>query len=228
MLLADVPTVRAILGADDIDDVNRLLEHMLKSATVNLGNMLRTAFDEVSGQTDTFFIDRTRIVGTPSKVTLQLRQGLASGVSSVRVAGDLRTLRDGQGADITPQVFADKPKGVISVHRRPHDHQFYEHPWNIFDLHDVLPGEVYVQVTYDAGLKADTATPPVYQDVPMWLEEAAINFVMWKLRAQNHWLAKNVSSDEASADTSTLRMHIQDLINPHIRYQPDAFPALEG
>jgi hypothetical protein len=80
----------------------------------------------------------------------------------------------------------------------------------------------YVRVEYTAGLTNDGGEPQVYQNVPSWLQSAALLETLKYMDTNNNFPRVSRRQEEDRQDTENIEIQLGDLISGHVRYTPMA------
>ena len=155
MRLAEVVSVRADIGADDIQDINKAIAFSLDAATVGLEGKIGTAFDDGS-YTNDFHIDSTLWFGGRPQRALRLTRGFLIGAPTLTYAGTFEALTTLPTTITTSNYVADLEAGLVNI--------------NGLDL----SGQ-FVRVAYGAGFTVDPNEKDQFDPalVPDWLKTAA-------------------------------------------------------
>ena len=155
MRLAEVVSVRADIGADDIDDINKAIQFSLDAATVGLEGKLGTAFDDGSYVND-FHIDQMLYFGGRPQRALRLTRGFLTGAPTLTYAGTFEALTTLPTTITASNFVADLEAGLVNI--------------NGLDL-----GGAYVRISYSAGFTVDANEKDQFDPalVPDWLKTAA-------------------------------------------------------
>lgn len=168
--LVSVGTLVTRYSIVEDDSVLSMLSASLDAATLHLSEVLRTSFDQVTGQTDLF---QFAVPSSPYEDDLnfffQTSQGLLSAATPVVKAGYYKTdIASADEIDIEYWVM-DKDLGLLSLNRR-----FMSEYVLGVGIATLGRQEPLLQVQYDAGY---ATTSDQYGDnyvgVPAWLTEAA-------------------------------------------------------
>lgn len=238
MLLAPISQVRAELTFDDIPDVDNAIGAALKSATHVLQRKLRTDFD-FAARTDTFAVSPTRPASQPEPQILsnlvaprKARVGTGLYANSPLYATEFHLnhgfVESDAIADLTVVTatmiphFAD-PNLVSDIRVFEGDgldHVFVSKEDGRVYIHQVDVRGLFVRITYNSGFTV--ASDDVFDDVPSWLEEAAI------LHAQI-MLDKNpvIRRPEGAESMIEVLLHqFNQIIDEKVRYHPSAVAPL--
>lgn len=233
MLLAQVEDVRNELTFSDIPDIETAIEGALKATTRVLERKLRTGFD-LATYTDYFLIPPDAVLSQPrqqqSVGTIQPAwQRFTSGIyANSPLYGTEIALNNGflldpsavtvQAATMIPYFTDGDPNNVADLRAFEADgldHTLVTTEGRIYIMQVDVRG-LYIEVVYQAGFTV--ASDNVYDNVPAWLEEAAI------LHAQI-MLDKNPiirRPEGAESQIDVLLRQVNTIIDENIRYFPGA------
>lgn len=238
MLLASVEAVRDELTFDDIPDVDKAILGALKSTSRVLERRLRTDF-AFAAVTDTFMVDPTRKLSIPQ---LQISTNLVTPRRS-RVGTGLfansplyetqfslsRGFLDSTAiADLTVvsatmiNHFGDSSleADLRNFEGDGEDHTFTSAEEGRLRVLQIDVRGLFVQATYNAGFTV--ASDDLYDDVPGWLETAAILHSQIMLD-KNPVLRR---PEGAESQIETLLFQYNEIIDEKIRYHPSAVKPL--
>ncbi len=238
MLLASVDDVRIELTFDDIPDIEKAITGALKSTSRILERRLRTDF-AFGSFTDTFAVDPNRLQSKPQlQISTNLvtprrsRVGtglfansplyetqflLSHGFVASTAIGDLNAV---SATMINNFGDSDLEADLRIFEGDGKDHTFTNAEEGRLYVHQIDVRGLFVQIAYNAGFTA--ASDDVYDNVPGWLETAAI------LHAQI-MLDKNPvirRPEGAESMIEVLLREYNQIVDEKVRYFPSAVKTL--
>lgn len=239
MLLASVDAVRTELTFDDVTEVDNAILGALKAASAVLARKLRTDFDFAS-YTDTFMVPPNHAHSAPQPLASNLfasprvvsTQGLLASTNVIMTQLHLNHgfLTSTSLTDLTvktSQLFAHFSDGnsnnISDIRVFPADgldHIIPDTEAGLIYLSQVDVRGLFVQVEYTAGFTV--ASDDVYDDVPFWLEEAAILHTQIMLD-KNPVIRR---PEGAESQISALLTQFNTIIDEKVRYHPAAVKPL--
>ena len=205
MRLASTTDIRTALGYDNIGDIVNAINAELASTTKQLAATIRVDSFDRKERADTYRVGDTPVLDSVPRLRLLLSCGFVE-ADTVRVLlGDsVGAIAAGHFTEVVPDAV-DAAKGVIADYHSDYSYRF-------------------VQVIYTAGFRDDLDHPGQYlfDDVPLWLQEAA------KLNARI-MLGGNplmTSGDKGAPDTRQFQAQLSQILTPRIRYVPSALQPI--
>lgn len=213
--LATVEEIRVRLNIGDVDDINAKVSAALDAATLHLTSILRTEFDRQT-VSDMFWLDPVQEPWTGEFIQLYLTQGFVFqdpaalpdpiGVE-VRYADNKVDLANSDALD-NAYVIVQDTKGLVLI-TDDVEHDITIPRWR-------TANRFFMSVDYTAGfLTKNTEFGLVYQDVPGWLNEAAIivasNIFKYDADCSKEGLAKGKCGPD-----------VMRLVERYIRFYPSA------
>jgi len=223
MLLTRVDKVRTDLGYEDMPDINVAIRSAIDMAEIELASALETTFLKASYK-DIFYVEESRFQRPGHGTTyFKLSNGLVRAVPEFIV--ELANDPDDFGVEPVATITNTKlraEKGVVADFSNIYDRFANLTPALNFKASRQLAGG-YLQVTYDAGfnLDSDDATSYDLSEVPLWLQEVAKALAMVKMLG--HPLTEDIAN---SQDPKTLQLAAQQMLSPHLRYEPNSLLPL--
>ena len=206
----------------------------LDSATSDLETLVRTTFAKET-RTDWFFIPKNRqlkfagvtfqgngqlpfVAGT-TLTTLALKKGFVNGqgLTTAPVVSYANTPQDFTGLPQTTGTV-----GVPALTESPivlieNSDYFVDYEKGTVLIANQVLENVYIQVTYTAGLAVDTSEADLYTGVPMWLQNAAKTQFVMILDAMAPTLRTNA---KVPVNTKVLSDSLARMLDSHVRSFP--------
>lgn len=238
MLLASVDDVRAELTFDDIPDVDKAIEGALKSSTRVIERRLRTDFD-YAARVDTFMVSPNRPASIPQAQILsnlnspqRARVGTGLFANSPLYTtefhlnhGFVESVALVDFTVVTATMIAHFGDTSLESDIRVFEGDGFDHTFTSQEdgrvyIQQVDVRGLFVRIGYNAGFTV--ASDGVYDDVPGWLERAAI------LHSQI-MLDKNPVIRRPEGAESMIEVLLQQynqIIDEKVRYHPAAVEPL--
>lgn len=209
--------IRAGLGGDVdalAEEVQTKARYSLEAATTYLAMLVRTEFDAVTGQVDTYYVDSREFPWVGEFPRLYLSRGfVTTAVSSLDVRTS--TLLDelaGAPSVGTDYLVLDQTKGTLLITGTD--------ALPINALNPIAGDRYFVRLTYDAGFtETEDAYGSVYDDPPQWLKEAA-------LLIGKQFFDTGQPCDDKGLNGSGCPCIVEHLVTPNIRFYPSALGPL--
>lgn len=234
MLLASVADVRAELTFDDMPDVDTAIEGALKSSTHVLQRRLRTDFDFVARE-DTFMVDPTRQLSIPRPQILtniqsprRARVGTGLFANSPLYTTEFHLnhgfLTSTAIADLTVKAatlinhFGDSSleSDIRVFDGDGEDHTFTSAEDGRVYVTQVDVRGMFVRINYTSGFTV--ASDLVFDDVPGWLERAAI--LHTQIMLDKNPVIRRPEGAESMIEV--LLREYNQIIDEKVRYHPGA------
>lgn len=234
MLLASVAAVRAELTFDDIPDVDAAIEGALKASTHVLQRRLRTDFDYAVRE-DTFMVDPTRQLSIPkpqilSNLTAPRRARVGTGLfaNSPLYTTEFHLnhgfLTSTALADLTVKAvtlinhFGDATlESDIRVFEGDgEDHTFTSAEDGRVYVTQVDVRGLFVRIGYTSGFTI--ASDMIFDDVPAWLERAAI--IHSQIMLDKNPVLRRPEGAESMIEV--LLREYNQIVDEKVRYHPGA------
>jgi hypothetical protein len=218
-VLASGASLIARLLMDTVPNTTAAANAAMQDATMWLSSVLRTPFDQVTGQVDVFHpryslgqpIDvsdtgPSRLVfglaaqGAGKFVVLKLRYGLLASTPVVAWNTSFTDLVGAAGNQTPDATVVDTERGTVAIH-------------------DIDLTSMYVSVTYNAGLAKDVSNPPVYQNVPDWLVDAALSAGVVFL--DQNYVAYRGDRAATPNDIRLRKGAVREQVQRYVRYVPN-------
>lgn len=202
MILSTVEKLKQRVNAPNV--VNAALDarcaELLESATLFIESYLRTNFAQVTGVVDDFTLRRSDYRARTRTIKLELSNNLVSGTPELKTAASYYNMaRDISTVADELDYVVDFVNGLV---RLPE--------WQAVDQ--------AVRVTYDKGLATapdGTSGKDLAQNVPSWLEEAALT------TAAYHYMLPSIENAEDLCDG--LPCEAKQLLDPYKRNYQNAY-----
>lgn len=193
---------------DKLPTLTHAVEEALKISATEMERILRTRFAQAA-VVDEFHVVKSRQTGKRFSVKLKLSRGfLDTGVTVTAIHA-------------TTRLNLDKA-GEITDLRSPDDLVTVDHDAGVVMINDTEFDNQYVRIGYTAGFTVDSSTPPVYQSIPQWLEDLAVQHAIIELNTNPNLRVE----EQKPADVSLLARLFQRALAPQIRYYPGALLPL--
>ncbi len=153
--LIEVSKVYGRLSASEDDGVTAAIKSARDSATVQLSSLLNTAFEFVTAEEDTFFIDPDIESAVAKMYVLRLSHGFIKNAPMVKYSDTFEGLATATAESV---ALVSPDRGFVRVSAEKAENK-------------------YVRVVYDHGF-GDSDT------IPQWLQEAALGFTIKSLSQQ--------------------------------------------
>lgn len=210
--------VRGNIPEDPSDEVNQRMSVSLDAATLYLSSILRTEFDLKTRQ-DIYWVDTQEFPWTDQFPKYYLKAGFVDygtptpSLFELKMADYIEDLPNGSVVDAT-LIVRDNLKGQvlltgtisggsnISIRPLTHSNRFF------------------TSIDYTAGFAVEEGEfGDVYQDVPAWLQEAALmlSLKIYKMEC---------NGDGSDKNTGGCCTDVLLLLQPYIRFLPSALKPL--
>lgn len=228
-LLRSVEETRERLGYSADNDRNEAIESHLETAVETLSDQIRTEIDRAD-IVDTFFVRaslRSSLSGQGNSRRPAYGRGL--GIASGSAAQTQLLLSRGflDSAEAITVYAAGTEDALSNSALRTDlqqasgtniDYTQFDYERGILNVSDCGLDGIYVRVTYKAGFLDDDATPPVFQDVPVWLIRANDLETRILVNSDAVFGRDSVSSEEQNR----LESRLSKIMMKHARYIPTA------
>lgn len=198
MRLATVDDILQFIRFDSIDELNLALDSALLTASVSLEALLRTSFDRVEEAVDYYYVEHTEFIGQEYSVYLQTNNGFIDSDSLSVVYAETKA-ELATGTDITEYCTVDYVKGKILIAGLNLD-------------------SLWVKVSYSSGFTVTEDDPITYENVPSWLERAAVVQSVLEFDRANPDFRKENSGTRINMEE--LQVHLNGAVSKHIRFLP--------
>lgn len=199
MILTTLAKLKQRVNAPSLGDVDARCGALLEAATFHVAAYLRTDFDNVVGEVDTFSLRRSDYRARTDVLRLELSNNLVSAITC-KVASSRHNMKRGINADVDVLDYeVDETNGLVLLPEWKADNQV-------------------VEVTYTKGLTTTlTDGFELADNVPFWLEEAAL------VTAAYHYILPSIESTDELCDG--LPCEAKQLLDPYKRGRQDSYQA---
>ncbi len=192
-------------------EVNSLAVSAIQSTTLQLEGIIRTSFAR-STTADQYWVNSNERPFTGEFPKLLLKNGFIDDTATyeVKTATELDLL-SGQTAINAKYLKRDDEKGLLIITGT----DIISPPITPF----VISDRSFVQIDYTYGFTTTTTEfGEVYDSIPVWLEELALQISFWVYRELLNCGSKHSKSFKVPSMSS--------ILDSHIRFFPSALPAL--